>query len=496
MPPRTRNNRPSASSKTSKSANPPGQQEESTPGTTSNPSTRGTRSKRAPSRATVPAKRVRDDTIENLNNPSTNTAETGDQQPDDPQDSQPEMKGTKAISAYTIFLQYCLDCLTEPMPLKGQEEGGVILGERNRKNGKRWRALTEDELAMFDPTIFYALAGMPNPLLDLETDENEKDHDQGQQEEGGDSFVPVPTVHKLTVEEDELYRPIYERLVDVKKVENELGKPPTGPSNSQLQRKSKTAIERIAHQLSCEAHRLDFAYYLVATSTLTPNKSAELGWLKQYTTHPQIATWANKTCHLATVFATYSQGESMAKAIASVNSKPKRQRSNKQQPSDKIKVDLGRLLAAITHKTLGYVPPQSFPQTADPAAELKRRSLPINMVLAAGSRMTDEKLQVGFKKMRSATRLEWINDIKDGNFRLIKLKVGSDETIGEPVSLDATDIETALNTPSRALDKVVDPIINNTGDQPNASQTTKDSNKKIQRDESDSKESDTVEEED
>lgn len=481
---------------------------QSAPGTTrSNTSTSGAGSKRVPSRTSVPAKRVRTKTVNNL--PSTNPQGTEDEQPVDTQESQPnseitptlnnyktlmkfwppgrirehlqenkgsthncpsteirdrvklvfkefnhellmlamiaqvseptiksiipDMTATRATSPYTLFLQYCLGCLLEPMPLKGDEEVEVKLGERNSKNGARWRALSVDERAVFDPIIFYALAGVPNPLLDLENSEDKMDDNQDKQDEGGDSLVPVPTIHKLTVEEDKLYRPIYEQIVDLKKVENELEKPPTGPSKSQLQRKSKTAIKKLAHQLACEAHRLDFAYYLVATSTLTPNKSAELGWLQQYTTHPQVATWANKTCRLATVFATYSQGASMAKAIASVNSKPKRQRPDKQQPSDKIKVISGRLLAALTHKTLGYIPPQSFPQTANPVAELKTRSLPISIVLAEGSRLTDDKLEVGFKKMRSATRLEWLEDVKDGNFRLIKLKVGSDETIGGPV---------------------------------------------------------------
>ncbi|KAH9807764.1 hypothetical protein DFH28DRAFT_1137911 [Melampsora americana] len=310
---------------------------------------------------------------------------------------------------------------------------------------------------MFNPTIFYALAGVPNPL-ELETEEGKVDIDQDEHEHSEDSFVPIPQVCKLTVEEDELYRPIYERRVDLKKVENQLGNPSAGPSKAQLQRKSKTAIERIAHQLSCEAHRLDFAYYLVATSTITPNKLAELGWLEEYTTHPQVATWANKTCCLATVFATYSQGESMAKAItlATANRKAKRQRSDKQQPSDKIKVDLGRLLAALTYKTLGYLPTQSFPQTADPVAELKKRSLPISIVLTEGSRLTDEKLKVGFKKMRSVTRLEWLNDISDGHFCLIKLKVGFGETIGDVVGLDRKDIEAALTTAPREIGKMVE----------------------------------------
>ncbi|KAH9821639.1 hypothetical protein DFH28DRAFT_882700, partial [Melampsora americana] len=106
-------------------------------------------------------------------------------------------------------------------------------------------------------------------------------------------------------------------------------------------------------------------------------------------------------------------------------------------------------------KTLGYIPPQLFPQTADPVAELKKRALPISVILAEGSRLTYQELKVGFKKMRVAARLEWINDIIDGHFRLVKLKVGSDETIGEPVYLDSAEAEAAMATPPREMDKVV-----------------------------------------
>ncbi|EGG12592.1 uncharacterized protein MELLADRAFT_114799, partial [Melampsora larici-populina 98AG31] len=90
----------------------------------------------------------------------------------------PEMSATRAISRYTIFLEYCVDCLTEPMPLRGQDESGDILGDRNRKTGAKWRALSDDEKAVFEPINFYALAGVPNPLLDPECEEEAVDVEQ------------------------------------------------------------------------------------------------------------------------------------------------------------------------------------------------------------------------------------------------------------------------------------------------------------------------------
>lgn len=64
--------------------------------------------------------------------------------------------------------------------------------------------------------------------------------------------------------------------------------------------------------------------------------------------------------------------------------------------------------------------------------------------------------------MSCATRLEWLSDIKDGLFRLNKLRVGSDEVIGESVALDNNEIEIALATPPRAMDKVIGSIDNDT----------------------------------
>jgi hypothetical protein len=124
---------------------------------------------------------------------------------------------------------------------------------------------------------------------------------------------------------------------------------------------------------------------------------------------------------------------------------------------------------------------------------LKKRALPISVVLAEGSRLTDQKLAVGFKKMRGAVRLEWINDIKEGLFCLTKLRVGSDEAIGELVALDDKEIEAAVTTSPREMDKVVGSIDNNTSGQSKSTEATK---KKKDGDESDSTiESDTEEEE-
>lgn len=122
------------------------------------------------------------------------------------------------------------------------------MGERNVKNGQAWLGLSEDEKEVFNPQTFYALAGVPNPLISTDSD-NQENHTL-RDEEDGDTFVPVPQVHKLTLEEDQRYRPLYERLVNLQKVANALGKDENCESVTKVQRKSATAIEQFAHTVS------------------------------------------------------------------------------------------------------------------------------------------------------------------------------------------------------------------------------------------------------
>lgn len=104
-------------------------------------------------------------------------------------------------------------------------------------------------------------------------------------------------------------------------------------------------------QLASEANRLDFAYYLEATSTVTPDRSSDHGWLKQFTTHLEMAKWTNRKSDLLSVFGLYTQGEAMKKAVEFANEEPKkRKRSSKSQKSDVIKVQLGRASCALTSK--------------------------------------------------------------------------------------------------------------------------------------------------
>ncbi|EGG08285.1 uncharacterized protein MELLADRAFT_85046 [Melampsora larici-populina 98AG31] len=304
-----------------------------------------------------------------------------------------------------MYLAYAKDALSLSMPGKGQEDGGVQLGERNRINSDCWKALDDDHKAIFSPSLFYALAGAPNPFAPSES----KDLDD-EDEDVGDIFVPLP-----------------KKMVDNERVSANISKPKAGPSDGLLQRKSLRAFQKHAHELACLANRLNFAYYLVGSSTLTPDKSNELGWTKEFTTHRQVARWANKTSGLARVFATYAQGSAMADAIAEATQGPvkklKRQRSEKPQRSDIVKVRLGRMLVQLT----------------DPKSALIKRKVPVEMVCLEGVTLSEEALILGFKKMRTEDREKWVEDIKAGLFRLKNIE-GVEESDSEGVALNAEDL--------------------------------------------------------
>lgn len=57
------------------------------------------------------------------------------------------------------------------VPRRGQ--AGTILGERNRKLGQTWKALSANQKRVFHPGVFYTLSGLPAPTSNIDTDDEE-----------------------------------------------------------------------------------------------------------------------------------------------------------------------------------------------------------------------------------------------------------------------------------------------------------------------------------
>lgn len=71
-----------------------------------------------------------------------------------------------------------------------------------------WKSLEVTEKKIFSARLFFALAGLPN-LEELDDDDMDNDLDETDK-----SNNRVKAVESLTAEEEAMYRPIYERLVD------------------------------------------------------------------------------------------------------------------------------------------------------------------------------------------------------------------------------------------------------------------------------------------
>ncbi|KAH9823104.1 hypothetical protein DFH28DRAFT_922032 [Melampsora americana] len=99
------------------------------------------------------------------------------------------------------------------LPACGKKDG--ILSDHNRCNGKGWTSLENTQKKVFSPKFLFALAGLPIPREYLIS--NKTDH--GPEEEGSKSTNQIP---KLSLEDEALYRPIYETMVDERKVLRQL----------------------------------------------------------------------------------------------------------------------------------------------------------------------------------------------------------------------------------------------------------------------------------
>lgn len=68
-----------------------------------------------------------------------------------------------------------------------------------------------------------------------------------------------------------------------------------------------------------------------------------------------------------------------------------------------------------------------------------------------GAKMTADLLRIGFTKMKSRDRETWLNDVKNEDFTLQKVEMGTNVEIGNVVSLTPIKFERALVTPPKDL---------------------------------------------
>ncbi|KAH9820211.1 hypothetical protein DFH28DRAFT_1122041 [Melampsora americana] len=320
--------------------------------------------------------------------------------------------GTHGENPWHRWLSFSLDANKIPMPVRGAPDAGEQLIRRNKVNSTTYQALEDDEFMVFTSKIFYALGGYPDySSVTVTEDPNVF----------GDSSILVPEVPKLSTEDENRYRPIYEKLVDLKKVDRDRKLNTAAASNAKEEKRSLQSIKKIAQQLARDQQLMGVDYYLIACS----NNNTGGGWCQEFTTRDEISKWVQSRAQLQRVFPLYCQnGEILdeIKAVAAQN-QPFGTQNVSNNRADIDKKTLGGKLSEMLEAVLGYKPGvgRGFPRTPNPIEGIKGRKLPIIVERASDSTMTDEQFQKGFTGMDAKERRKWIDDINSGKFKIRKL---------------------------------------------------------------------------
>ncbi|EGG10937.1 uncharacterized protein MELLADRAFT_92329 [Melampsora larici-populina 98AG31] len=337
--------------------------------------------------------------------------------------------GTRATNAWNRFLAFSKLAYKNPMPLRGAPDAGSVLTTRNQANRKEYDNLTDDEYAIFTSRIFHALGGYPDySAISVE------DH-----ETAGDCEVLIPEVPTLSPEEEALYRPIYNKLVDSAKVAKDRARFKS-PSPEKKERLSLRAFKKRVQQLHHDAALADFDYYAIGCS-----KTLGTGWCQEFTSLPEISTWMDERIKFQTIFPIYSQARPKIKEIEAAGTASNNTITNKfsrpPNKSDRESTELTSLLLAQL-KALGVtLPTRGFPRGPDLPALFEKHKVDVKFVRHSESAMSISEFMLGFDGMKTLGRRHWLQDIKDMKFMMVK----KDSPVTESWSVLGGEIQQAAD---------------------------------------------------
>ncbi|KAH9810784.1 hypothetical protein DFH28DRAFT_902084 [Melampsora americana] len=334
--------------------------------------------------------------------------------------------GTHGENPWHRWLSFSIEANKIPMPPRGDPDASARLTARNQANSETYKALDDDEYEVFTSRVFYALGGYPDYSAITITE------DDGV---FGDASILIPEIPKLSDEEESRYRPIYEKLVDMKKVDRDRNLNTPTTSARQEEKRSLQSIKKIGQQAS--NHQLfGIDYYLIACS----NNGSGDGWCREYTTRDELSQWVESKAQLQTIFPLYCQHGSTfteIQAVVAANKVSKSQNTSNNQ-SDKDKKDLRAKLNAMLQSVLGENPRQGFPCVADPLTAIKDRKIRVTIERDVDSEMTDEEFMKGFNLMDAKARRHWLSDIKTNKFKV--------KAIDPPLTSTSVDANTNSST--------------------------------------------------
>ncbi|KAH9810647.1 hypothetical protein DFH28DRAFT_902725 [Melampsora americana] len=218
-------------------------------------------------------------------------------------------------SSWSRFLSFGHAALAVEMPHRNDKAGWAL---RNKETRDIWEKMSIYEKMVFKSPYFFALAKLPDLSKSSVVSEEVESDDQDINEEDISAQVSPPAVHQLSEEEELLYRPIFDKLVDVEKVQLNHGKPESSDTIASLQLKSLAAFRVAHHNFATACQRFHIHYYLAALSCDITND----GWNEVYSTNKSFAEWANENMSLTTKFKYYIHGKAVAREIERKPSQP------------------------------------------------------------------------------------------------------------------------------------------------------------------------------
>ncbi|PLW41087.1 hypothetical protein PCANC_22284 [Puccinia coronata f. sp. avenae] len=156
-----------------------------------------------------------------------------------------------------------MESATTPVPPKGSPNGW---DKRNGHLGAAWASLLPDEKAVFSPPIFQCLSRIPYTIANKEDDENEE--------------------IQLSDAEKELYKPLYQNLVNHKKVQSILSKgPESTTTQSSIFKQAEQSLTKLnlgackpPHALPCMPHAVRTPTNGVRTAGLACGPAGQACW--------------------------------------------------------------------------------------------------------------------------------------------------------------------------------------------------------------------------
>ncbi|KAA1107481.1 hypothetical protein PGT21_015195 [Puccinia graminis f. sp. tritici] len=306
-----------------------------------------------------------------------------------------EDRPTQKKSSYSRFLAFSMKSGETPVPPKGCSLGW---DERNKTLEDAWKLLTQDEQKVFDERIFAHFSKLPiGCTIDNDSDEIDE------------SGQPTPK-KSLSSEEEALYKPLYENLVNHEKVRLVSGQGIDKSGNTPPQ--ALDQVIRLNSELFTVANIYNLTFYMLA-ATQSPGPGS---FCKELSNDAHWLSVAKKQWAAKETFEAYSHGRAIQEVVqecSDTNQPPLKKKKHSDTVRTTLQAELNEMLA------LGRCKAQ-FSKKRDPSALVKSNFTGLKILQSEGSKLKAETLVIGLECMFTEDRELWLADVRSGHFKIVK----------------------------------------------------------------------------